>query len=261
MSSEVRRQADRALRYRDRSAFRALGRSVMKLLQAASDPALLVGDLSLTYPKILSEVIAEGTAPKVAWACARARQLARKQKKVLIWTSFRREVEIVASRLSDLGAVYIHGGVDAGSSDDDDSREGKIRLFHDSPDVHVMVANPAAASEGISLHRVCQHAIYLDRTYNAAHYLQSEDRIHRLGLQANQRPTIEILTHAGTIDDSVERRLVQKTFAMARVLNDPELSIQSLDWDSEGEEYDEELVNLGLGDEDLQDLLGITDKP
>ena len=26
------------------------------------------------------------------------------------------------------------------------------------------------------------HAIYLDRTFNAGHFLQSQDRIHRLGL-------------------------------------------------------------------------------
>jgi hypothetical protein len=31
------------------------------------------------------------------------------------------------------------------------------------------------------LHKVCQNAIYVDRTFNAAHFLQSEDRIHRLG--------------------------------------------------------------------------------
>lgn len=57
----------------------------------------------------------------------------------------------------------------------------------------VMVANPAAASEGVSLHRVCHHAIYLDRTFNAAHYLQSEDRIHRFGLPKDQETIVEIV--------------------------------------------------------------------
>ncbi|HEY6385860.1 MAG TPA: hypothetical protein VIX91_09285 [Candidatus Acidoferrum sp.] len=32
------------------------------------------------------------------------------------------------------------------------------RLFHDNPDVMVLVANPAAAAEGISLHSVCHRA-------------------------------------------------------------------------------------------------------
>ena len=73
---------------------------------------------------------------------------------MLIWTSFVRNVEYLASRLSDLGAVYIHGGVDAGDEDDDETREGKIKRFHDDPTIRIMVANPAAASEGISLHKI-----------------------------------------------------------------------------------------------------------
>ena len=44
----------------------------------------------------------------------------------------------------------------------------------------VLVANPAAAAESISLHEHCNHALYLDRTYNAGQFLQSQDRIHRL---------------------------------------------------------------------------------
>ena len=36
-------------------------------------------------------------------------------------------------------------------------------------------------------------AIYLDKSFNAAHYLQSEDRIHRLGLPKDARPTVEFV--------------------------------------------------------------------
>ena len=70
-----------------------------------------------------------------------------------------------------------------------------------------MVANPAAASEGVSLHRICHHAIYLDRTFNAAHYLQSEDRIHRFGLPADQKTTIEIVECLDSVDETVRMRL------------------------------------------------------
>ena len=68
---------------------------------------------------------------------------------------------------------------------------GKIKRFHEYPNAFVLVANPAACSESISLHTVCHHAIYLDRNYNAGQYLQSEDRVHRLGLPPGQKTIIE----------------------------------------------------------------------
>jgi hypothetical protein len=87
-----------------------------------------------------------------------------------------------------------------------------------------MVANPAAASEGISLHRVCHHAIYLDRTFNAAHYLQSEDRIHRFGLPKGQETIIEIVECVDTVDETVRNRLGFKIGEMARALEDSSLA-------------------------------------
>ena len=51
----------------------------------------------------------------------------------------------------------------------------------------VLLANPQAMSEGISLHLECHDAIWLDRTYNAGQYLQGIDRIHRLGPPRTRR--------------------------------------------------------------------------
>jgi hypothetical protein len=45
-------------------------------------------------------------------------------------------------------------------------------------------ANLAAMAEGVSPRHTCHDAIYVDRTFNAGQYLQSLDRIHRLGLRA-----------------------------------------------------------------------------
>jgi SNF2 family DNA or RNA helicase len=207
MKFEVAREAASALSIRNRQAFRSLGRSVARLLQFVSNPALLSSSLEFAQPDLLAAVLAEGDGPKLKYVLKRARKLARQGEKVLIWSSFVRNVEYIAERLADLGAVYIHGGVDAGDEDDDETREGKIRLFHDDESVRLLVANPAAASEGVSLHRVCHHAIYLDRTFNAAHYLQSEDRIHRFGLPKDQKTTIEIVECPDSIDETVRERL------------------------------------------------------
>jgi SNF2 family DNA or RNA helicase len=173
---------------------------------------------------------------------------------VLIWSSYVRNVEYIAARLSDLGAVYIHGGVDAGDEDDDETREGKVKLFHDDRNTMVMVANPAAASEGISLHRVCHHAMYLDRTFNAAHYLQSEDRIHRFGLAADQETIIEIVECEETVDETVLERLDYKIKQMATALEDSALGVDPIALDpNDIEDYD--FYSVGLKDEDIQALL------
>lgn len=146
----------------------------------------------------------------------------------------------IALRLSDLGAEFIHGGVDAGDESDFDTREGKIKRFHTDDTCKVLVANPAACSEGISLHKVCQYAIYLDRSFNAAHYMQSEDRIHRLGLSPDAKPQIEFVECEDSIDQVVRTRLELKVKTMAQALEDSSLSVEisSVDYDEEAEDYD-----------------------
>ena len=95
----------------------------------------------------------------------------------------------------------------------------------------VLVANPAAAGEGISLHKECHRSIYIDRTFNAAHFLQSRDRIHRLGLPKNTQVKETILVHENQIDLKVEQNLKEKLDLMENVLNDfsinPSLKILS----------------------------------
>jgi hypothetical protein len=248
MRSEVARQAETALSRRNQVAFRSLGRSVMRLLKLVSNPSLLAREIGFAHEGLLAELLQEGKAPKVEYACGRARQLARQGRKTLIWSSFVANVELISERLADLGAVYIHGKVDAGDEADDETREGKIKAFHDDPAIKVMVANPAAASEGISLHTVCQNAIYVDRTFNAAHYLQSEDRIHRLGLRKDQVPMIEILECRATIDEIVRLRLGFKVDRMSTVLDDPSLNVDPIPFDETDEDADEDAAGISIDD-------------
>lgn len=254
MRSEAIRQAEHAFTIRNRLAFRSLGRSIIRLLQVVSNPALLAREIGFAHEGLLGELLEEGKAPKIEYACLRARQLARQGRKALIWTSFVSNVELIAQRLADIGAVYIHGGVDAGDEDDEETREGKIKVFHDDPSVRVMVANPAAACEGISLHTVCQNAIYVDRTFNAAHYLQSEDRIHRLGLRKDQTPMVEILECQGTIDEIVRTRLGIKIDRMSVVLEDPSLNVDPIPIDIAAmEELDD--YGAGITEDDIAAII------
>lgn len=240
LKSEIRRQLNPVLSDSSRYELRRIGKCVMKVMEFVSNPALLSNDMDYAFDRRVGAILLESDGPKIDYVCRRARELAAEGQKVLIWSSFVQNVELIALRLSDLGAEYIHGGVDAGDENDSDTREGKIKRFHDDPDCKVLVANPAACSEGISLHKVCQYAIYLDRSFNAAHYMQSEDRIHRLGLASDAKPQVEFVECEDSIDQVVRSRLELKVKTMAQALEDSSLNVEisSVDYDEEAEDYD-----------------------
>lgn len=233
LRSEAKRQLLPMLSDASKFSLREIGKKTVKLLQFVSNPALLAGDMQYAFDRRLGELLLKTNGPKIDYACKRARELASQGHKVLIWSGFIGNVQLLTERLSDLGADCIHGGIEAGDEDENDTREWKIKEFHTNPDKWVLVANPAAASEGISLHRVCHHAIYVDRSFNAAQYLQSEDRIHRLGLLPGQEPHVEILECEGSIDQVVRDRLQRKVTLMSNALNDPSLNVDAIPYDFE----------------------------
>ena len=180
---------------------------------------------------------AEGDGAKLDTLITRAKELIMEGNKVLIWSSFVSNVEKIALRLSHFGSEFIHGGVKSESSidnqlDDDwpeeeqDSREAKIKRFKESEDCMVLVANPAAAAESMSLHTVCDYALYLDRDYNAGRYLQSQKRIHRLTEGEDRIKTIEIFyaNVRASIDVLINKRLAEKCHKMFEFLNESEIS-------------------------------------
>ena len=244
LATRVARDLEKALSVQDRFLLRRMSRSYMQLLQAVSNPALLARfTFQIEFEELRQSFLSP--SPKIEYACLRARQLASQRKKCIIWTGFVENVELIARRLADLGADFIHGQVETGDEDEDGTREQKIARFHDDATAMVLVANPAACSESISLHTVCHHAIYVDRNYNAAQYLQSADRIHRIGLPPDAQTELEMLLSPDTIDDSIERRLNIKITAMERVLNDRSIQVTP-DW--------QELEDV-LDEDDLKDLL------
>lgn len=240
LCSEIARENHAGISAKDRRKLRVLGRNALTLIQLVSNPTLLARRLDFEHKDLLNAVLKEGDSPKLEYITTRARQLAAQGKKTIIWSGFVRNVELIASRLRDIGADYIHGGVEAGSDEEENTRESKIKKFHDDDKAFVLVANPAACAEGISLHKVCHHAIYLDRNYNAAQYLQSEDRIHRLGLKPTDQTVIEIVCSPDTIDEAVADSLSRKVQTMKDILNDPDLNIDpSVDFDLDDEAFDE----------------------
>lgn len=244
LKSEVRRQFNPTLTDLSKYELKRIGKSIIKVMEFVSNPALLASDMEYAFDQRVGQMLLTSDGPKIDYVCKRARELAAEGKKVLIWSCFVRNVELIAHRLMDLGAEFIHGGVDAGDETESDTREGKIKRFHNDPNCMVLVANPAACSEGISLHKVCQNAIYLDRSFNAAHYLQSEDRIHRLGLPKDAQPMVEFVECENSIDQVVRERLAFKVKSMANALNDSSLKVDPSGFDYADEDSDMNELNM-----------------
>jgi SNF2 family DNA or RNA helicase len=240
--------------------FIRMQRIIMFLVMQASNPRLLDERILSAIENSnegLAEQIREARdrlnpnggqyGPKIAWACNRARELALRGQKVVIWSTFVDNIQWISDELEDLNAVYICGEVptmennetftrDDADPDEELYREGRINRFKNDPECMVLVANPAAAGEGISLHTVCHHAIYIDRSFNATEFMQSMDRIHRYGLDRERNvicgideggvdTTIEIIQCTNSVDDLlVQPNLARKQQAMYEWLNDPSLN-------------------------------------
>jgi SNF2-related domain len=240
---------------RDRAHLRRWRRArVVRLMQAASNPLMLADALDLNqvlladddadappenaregFPltdvdSALAATLAryerEVDVPaKVAYVVQRCRALVAAGHKVVIWTVFLRNVALLAELLEDLAPLCITGAVPLYESDDDESgeqtREQRIELFKTKPDRRVLIANMAAYSESVSLHRACQHAIYLERSFNAAQFVQSLDRIHRQGMPHGTTAHVEIPNIPCAIERVLDRRLRERQARLYRLLNDP----------------------------------------
>ena len=135
-----------------------------------------------------------------------------------------------------------------------------IELFNKkNNEFKVLVANPKKGGEGISLHKNCWNAIYVDRSYDCAKYLQSRDRIHRvLGPNDIAPENVNYYIFESwhprefdLIDRRISSNLKRKLEVMIEVLNDKELIPLSLGEDDIGE-----LENAGLiGMEEINDYI------
>ncbi|OQW74176.1 MAG: helicase [Proteobacteria bacterium ST_bin13] len=258
VKSEILRQLTKAVSA-NQTDFLSARKSVMRLLQLSTNPTLALQAMARDYSGITSgiadRVIQEGASQKMRAVCDHARALAREGRKSVIWTIFTQSILDVERMLADLSPVTLYGAVPSGDPSDPGTREGRLRKFHEDERCMVMIANPAAAGEGISLHTVCHDAIYLDRSYVSTHYLQSIDRIHRLGLAPDIDTNIHIYrtrapAELGSVDLSVSRRLAVKIRGLQNLLDDQDLHELAFD-----EENADDPVDYSIEMQDLIDLV------
>lgn len=135
-------------------------------------------------------------------------------EKVIVWSFYRASLDRIASRYASYGLVRIDGTVT-----DTAQRREAVRRFQEDPGVGIFLGNPAAAGAGLTLHSA-RYAVYESFSNQAAHYLQSLDRIHRRGQERDVRYVA--LLASGTIEEVEYRRLRSKSAAQADLLGDPD---------------------------------------
>ncbi len=115
---------------------------------------------------------------------------------VIVWCIFVRSINNLRRDLMDMGisAEAICGSTPQGERRAilDDFRAGGFK---------VLVTNPQTLAESVSLHSVCHDAVYFEYGYNLVHLLQSKDRIHRLGLPADQKTRYYFVRETFSRDD------------------------------------------------------------
>ncbi|MFB7263074.1 DEAD/DEAH box helicase [Streptomyces nojiriensis] len=235
----------------------ALGKTALRLLMAATSPALLLDGGSryeplayqlppLEIPRghslytLMRNLPDYELSPKYQETAAIIAKNAQDGRKTLVWSTFVRSLTTLERLLSEFSPAVVHGGTP--------DRDDQIRRFRESKDCHVLISNPATLGEGISLHHVCHDAVYVDRDFVAGRYLQSLDRIHRLGLAPDTETRVTVLAARGTIDEVVQARLDQKLEFMGKILDDP--TVQQL-----ADLQEEPSVAAGLAPADVAALL------
>lgn len=160
---------------------------MLRLAQIASNPALIDASYDQAPAKFsaLDELLAVYTP----------------HRKVIVWSSFVGNIRTLAARYSHLSPVTIYGEQDTAA------RNRAVKAFRGQAQVRLLLANPAAAREGLTLTEATV-AIYVDRTFNLVDYLQSQDRIHRIS--QTHDCDIVLLLAAESIDEFIDFSLEQK---------------------------------------------------
>ena len=165
-------------------------------------------------------------------------------EKVLIWSNFVGTLKLIERHLikSCHACKLIYGATPSEVEDSEEletrqSRQSIIAEFLDlNSGMNVLIANPAACAESISLHRSCHRAIYYDLSYNCAQYLQSLDRIHRVGGSETVQPHYHFLQYADTIDLDIKANLESKAQRMYSIIDSADVAVLSLDMFDEADE-------------------------
>ena len=170
------------------------------LLQICSNPVAIANG----YKEVPTKLLALDTLLK--------QLIEDRGEKVVLWSFYTASIDAIVKRYQHFHPLRYDGTI----SDVAERREA-VRRFQEDRDSFLFVANPAAAGAGLTLHKA-RFAIYESMSNQAAHYLQSLDRIHRRG----QTRQVEyfILLCQGTLELQEYENLTSKEKAAQELLGD-----------------------------------------
>lgn len=212
----------------------------IRLRQAASNPKLLNkpidkyfyeeieaehSDDTLVVDDKIIELIKnyEETPGKFIAAHNLVNQVIMRDEKIIIWCEFIGTCDDLSKYLIKKGIfnAVLYGGTPQ------EEREKIIIEFHNNPELKVVIANPYAVGESISLHKTCHNALYLEQGYNAGVYMQSKDRIHRVGLNEEDKIEYFYFHSEDSVDNLAYKRVMLKESKMLDIIESEEIPLIS----------------------------------
>lgn len=217
---------------------------LIRLQQAASNPALLSQPLSDFLDEegkslgdyddsdVMNDIISFNDFNEIPVKFIKCADLIEKiiakGGKVVVWAIFINSIKLLEEYLESrkISSRSLYGATpvatDGMSPEDEgfeETREGIIKEFHKvDSSFNVIIANPFAVAESISLHKVCHNAIYLERSFNCSHFMQSKDRIHRYGLAPNTETNYYYILSRDSVDEVINERLKLKENRMVHLI-------------------------------------------
>ncbi len=163
-------------------------KKLLRLAQIASNPFLVDKAYNETPAKFpLLDILIE--------------DIVKQKEKVIVWSCFVDNIRILYKRYKKFGSLMLYGDIPI------EKRNEIVKQFKNSNEFMVLIANPAAAREGLTL-TSANNAIYLDRNFNLVDYLQSQDRIHRIS-QTKECKIYKIIAE-NTIDEYIDEIIYKK---------------------------------------------------
>ena len=239
----------------------------IRLMQAATNPAMLalplrefINDEGLTAEAFqaiddsnVMKLIVDYESNEIPSKYIEVKRLVEKilsdNGKVVIWATFIYTINGLKQYLESKGIMCqeLYGATPIEQEGVDDeyllTREKIIKEFQKpNSSFKVIIANPFAVSESISLHKACHNAIYVERSFNAAHFVQSKDRIHRYGLKPDTITNYYYILSRNSIDETIDTRLAEKERRMIEIMESMPIPL-----------FDN--ISEDLGDEDIKALI------
>jgi len=244
--------------FEDSSASVRLRARLIRLRQAAVNPELLLqpleqedgifdtgctGDLNvaeLEVAYLVSGFVADTNLTRLDVCRKLVSSVLSEQGKVLIWSYFLGNLKLLKHGLMRYapfvevltGATPV-ANCEGNMPPEPGTREEIIDRFHSTHSKAILIANPQAVGESISLHKACRTAIYFDRDFNAGRFIQSKDRIHRYNPAGGGTVTYHHLVAPDSVDQDIDARLTIKERHLVELVDTDDIPLLTAAYDND----------------------------